>query len=94
MRHQDLCGEGAYVAEYYDGSSDAFFASKAATIIEYFNPTSGHYFYTGDAAEVDQLDTGTITGWQRTGESFQAIPAERMPSFAQPVCRFYARLLT
>lgn len=94
--------EGTYGAAYFDQQTFPapgddpklllrFFISPAGLIdiVEYFNATLGHYFITGDPAEIEKLDTGVIAGWQRTGESFPAFPPDRIPSFAQPVCRFY-----
>ena len=94
--------EGTYVAAYFDQQTSPapgdvpkvllrFIVSRAGpmNVVEYFNTALGHYFITGDPAEIEKLDTGAIAGWQRTGESFQAFPPDQIPSFGQPVCRFY-----
>ena len=93
---------GTYVARYFDQLTGPapgdvprgeirFFVSGTGLIdvVEYFNATLGHYFITGDPTEIEKLDTGVIAGWRRTGESFRAFPPDQIPSFAQPVCRFY-----
>ena len=64
-------------------------ATGPVEVIEYFNPRLGHYFITADRAEIEKLDSGVIAGWQRTGESFRALPPGEIPSFGLPVCRFY-----
>jgi hypothetical protein len=96
---------GAYDAAYYDDDVPppdfdlapprAVFQFTVAddeppTVVEYFNATLGHYFITLRADEIRRLDSGEITGWQRTGETFHAMPAfAAMPSYALPVCRYY-----
>ena len=94
--------EGTYGVAYFDQQTFPapaddpklllrFFVSPAGlmNVVEYFNSALGHYFITGDPSEIEKLDTGVIVGWGRTGESFLAFPPNRIPSFAQPVCRFY-----
>jgi Repeat of unknown function (DUF5648) len=60
-----------------------------ATAIEYFSPTLGHFFVTAFADEIAALDSGAISGWMRTGESFRVIPSTLAVSTLRPVCRFY-----
>jgi hypothetical protein len=59
------------------------------TVVEYFDAALGHYFITADAHEIAVLDSGQISGWVRTGETFHALPVDTMPSTAAPVCRYY-----
>jgi hypothetical protein len=59
------------------------------TVVEYFDAALGHYFITADAHEIAVLDSGQISGWTRTGETFHALPAATMPSSAAAVCRYY-----
>lgn len=58
-------------------------------VVEYYNTILEHYFITastGEQAMLDQIDPAE--GWQRTGESFQALaPGQRLA--ASNVCRFY-----
>jgi hypothetical protein len=59
------------------------------TVTEYYNTVTGHYFLSGTADENSLLESGARgAGWQRTGESFRAIP----PNYCYgsiPVFRFY-----
>jgi len=95
---------GQYVAQYFDlpdpsalndGSvpkaSFTFFVSSKGPVqvVEYFNAAIGRYFITADEAEIAALDSGHIPGWQRTGQSFHALPADQTPSNGGVACRFY-----
>jgi len=60
-------------------------------IIEYYNGTLDHYFITGDPDEISILDSGTFSGWSRTGLQFNAFAANPPGSGLQPVCRYYGR---
>jgi hypothetical protein len=93
---------GTYVADYFEPGTTStpdevpkaslrFVVTSAGPVevVEYFNAALGHYFMTADPAEIEKLDTGAIPGWQRTGQSFHALPVADMPSFGLPVCRFY-----
>jgi hypothetical protein len=93
---------GTYVVDYFEPGTTStpgevpkaslrFVVSDTGPVevVEYFNAALGHYFMTADAAEIEKLDTGAIPGWQRTGESFHALPPGELPSFGLPVCRFY-----
>jgi Repeat of unknown function (DUF5648) len=61
---------------------------NAQTLVEYANrgdfPNAplGNFFYTANAAEQAQLDSGQFGRFYRTGASFSV-------AGAQPVCRFY-----
>jgi len=65
------------------------------TAIEYYNAARDHYFVSASAPDIDALDSGVITGWQRTGESFSVGPARvshigiEWQYVGQPVCRIY-----
>ena len=59
----------------------------AATVVEYYHPVLDHYFMTPLPNEIDALDHGRITGWGRTGFTFEAFDAPA--ANANPVCRFY-----
>ena len=71
-------------------------ASPAAPVqvpaVEFYNASRDHYFMTSDANEIALLDSGTLTGWTRTGERFSvfAHPADVQARGAL-VCRFYGR---
>ncbi len=91
---------GVYDVYYYDypgfGYEDEpkltmrFYVSAKGpvNVVEYLNAALGHYFITSELAEIEKLDRPG-SGWSRTGESFRALPADEIPSFGRPVCRFY-----
>ncbi|HZQ61316.1 MAG TPA: hypothetical protein VFC24_08215, partial [Casimicrobiaceae bacterium] len=47
-----------------------------------------HYFITGIAAEIDNLDSGRTPGWVRTGKQFNAYATPGTNT--APVCRFFS----
>ncbi len=47
----------------------------AYTVIEYYDATLDHYFMTPLANEIEELDSGQIAGWSRTGRVFDAYPS-------------------
>ena len=58
---------------------------------EFYHPGLRHYFITANAAEKQSLDTGVVSGWQRTGESFKAYARGSNTSDSiSPVCRYYS----
>jgi lysyl endopeptidase len=59
----------------------------SAVAVEYYNRTLDHYFITISPVEIDALDSGTISGWERTGLRFLAYAAPTAGT--NPVCRFY-----
>ena len=65
--------------------------SSGMSVVEYYSGALDHYFLTGGADEIAQLDSGAQAGWKRTGQGFTAWtnPADAPPG-AQPVCRFYS----
>lgn len=59
-------------------------------VVEFHHAGLDHYFITGDAAEVQVLDLGTIPGWTRTGQVFQAYAIGSSPGpVTNPVCRYF-----
>ena len=44
-----------------------------ATFIEFYNPELDHYFYSGNASEIVDIDAGKVGHWIRTGENFVAL---------------------
>jgi len=62
-------------------------ASRAETVVEYYNASLDHYFMTPLQNEIDLLDSGRIAGWNRTGLVFDASATQT--AGASPVCRFY-----
>lgn len=57
-------------------------------IIEYYNAGFDHYFITGIAVEITNLDSGKTAGWVRTGKQFNAYANATASSV--PVCRFFS----
>lgn len=59
-----------------------------AQAIEYYHQEFGHYFLTANREEVQKLDRGEFTGWQRTGYHFgvRMLPGAEL----SPVCRFFS----
>jgi glucose/arabinose dehydrogenase len=55
--------------------------------VEYYYAAGDRYFVTSLAGEIEALDAGVLTGWQRTGLGFRAWPAPRTGSV--PICRFW-----
>jgi len=64
--------------------------SQAVTVVEYYNRTLDSYFITGRDNEKQQLDT--ISDFQRTGMTFQAVAAASAAPTDTRVCRFYVSL--
>ena len=56
-------------------------------VIEFFHARLDHYFMSGSPADIEALDSGSLHGWVRTGQSFRAY-ASAQPG-TSPVCRFY-----
>ena len=55
--------------------------------VEFYNKVLDHYFLTADQREINDLDTGAKTGWERTGLRF--LVHVKPTVGASPVCRFY-----
>ncbi|HEY3533338.1 MAG TPA: hypothetical protein VGL43_09480, partial [Casimicrobiaceae bacterium] len=63
-------------------------ASRAETVVEYYNASLDHYFMTPLQNEIDALDVSArILGWTRTGFVFEASATAGVG--LNPVCRFY-----
>ena len=77
------------VATNFAGKAVSFPALPVAAI-EYRNAGLDHYFISSLQFEIDTLDTGLISGWARTGESFKVYPSQASGGASvNPVCRFY-----
>jgi len=61
--------------------------AQRLTAVEYLQSDFGHYFITAAMQEIAALDVGAITGWRRTGLSFQVYGLD--PGAAN-VCRFWS----
>jgi PKD repeat protein len=58
-------------------------------VVEYYNASLDHYFITADTAEIRNLDSGTISGWSRTGYQFGAFSSTSSGADLSSVCRYY-----
>jgi hypothetical protein len=86
------------MVRWMDGQEEALLTryAKATSVVptvafavEYYHAALDHYVMTADPAEMDALDTGHFTGWQRTGMGFNVFhPADATP-MSLPVCRLY-----
>ena len=66
------------------------FPALSVTAIEYHHAGLDHYFISSLQQEIDTLDTGRISGWARTGQSFKVFPSQASGGAGvNPVCRFY-----
>ena len=66
--------------------TDGFQGSSKA--VEYHHAAFNHYFVTSLADEIASLDSGTFSGWTRTGESIDVYPAGTAGT--KGVCRFFS----
>jgi serine protease len=77
------------------GDSQLYFtrAIQVATtspVIEYYAPSTKHYFMSAGPSDIAGLDPGTV-GWLRSGQQWKAwLRQQDAPPGAMPVCRFYA----
>jgi hypothetical protein len=61
-------------------------------VVEFYHQGLNHYFITASPLEINNLDTGVLSGWVRTGLRFLAYTDPALaPPEAMPVCRFYMR---
>jgi mono/diheme cytochrome c family protein len=70
----------AYVGEAV--SARAAGAKDDRLVVEYYLPSTKHYFVSASRAEQTMIDSGAVGPWQRTGESF-------FSGGALQTCRFY-----
>ncbi|HEX3062156.1 MAG TPA: hypothetical protein VHP55_05780 [Usitatibacter sp.] len=70
--------------------TQAITVASTTPVVEYYAPSTGHYFMTAGPTDKALLDPGTA-GWMRTGQHWKAwLRAQDAPPGAMPVCRFYA----
>jgi len=59
-------------------------------VVEYYNAGLDHYFISALEPDIDALDSGRISGWSRTGQTFKVYPSQASGGAGvNPVCRFY-----
>lgn len=90
---------GVGMVRWMAGAEDAVLARmtmptgptpRVALAVEYYHAGLDHYFMTADPNEIIALDTGRMTGWQRTGMGFNVVAAgDATAGAAMPVCRYY-----
>lgn len=70
--------------------TQAITVASTTPVVEYYAPSTGHYFMTANPSDESWMDLGTA-GWMRTGQSWKAwLRKQDAPPNALPVCRFYA----
>lgn len=52
---------------------------RHSTIVEYTNPLTGSFFYTGDTGEMATIDADAAGPWRRTGLAFAAVTRTACP---------------
>ena len=92
---------GVGMVRWIDGVEEGLLASRTlpaqpvppvTRVVEYYHAGLDHYFMTADPAEIDALDTGRLTGWQRTGMGFNVVVGSASAAGgASAVCRYYGR---
>ncbi len=59
-------------------------------VVEYYNAGLDHYFISALQPDIDALDSGRISGWARTAQTFKVYPSQASGGAGvNPVCRFY-----
>ncbi len=66
-----------------------FCPNPAAQVVavEFHHKALDHYFLTANPGDINDLDTGVLAGWERTGLRFLA--HIKQAAGTNPVCRFY-----
>lgn len=68
------------------------FLPEIGQAVEFHHAALDHYFLTADPVEIDGLDRGVFSGWQRTGESLGVLRSDAgVGGSYVSVCRFYGR---
>jgi acid phosphatase type 7 len=70
------------------GLAASFPVGASLSAVEYYHSGYGHYFVTASPVEIVALDSGSISGWTRTGEAFAVL--EKGAAGAASVCRFWS----
>jgi hypothetical protein len=69
-------------------NASANMAALPVGSIEFYNAALDHYFISALAPYIDALDSGRISGWTRTGLSFNVFPSQAAGGDGvSPVCR-------
>jgi len=70
------------------GLATSVAVAATSTAIEFYHSGYGHYFVTASPQEIAALDSGKLSGWSRTGESFGVF--ELGTAGSANVCRFWS----
>jgi Repeat of unknown function (DUF5648) len=96
LANRSLCGPPGFVFQPFTPGFPTGLGVGVDPTIEYYNQSLDHYFMTSSQPDIDALDSGRISGWQRTGESFLAYITRSVrlfgggpPPTLSPVCRLY-----
>jgi len=81
--YEDAADIAAYLGTFLD-------TPPLPVVVEYYHAGFDHYFTTSSADEITKLDDGTIAGWARTGEQFNAYPRTDVDGGLTSVCRFFS----
>lgn len=65
-------------------------SAQSVTVVEFYNKALDAYFITGRLAEQQSLDG--LSGFMRTGMTFEASAATSASSTSKRICRFYINL--
>lgn len=77
-----VVGGPGFLARYVLGGA------STDTAVEYRESASGGYFVTSLPSEIARLDSGEISGWQRTGQYFSVLSGTDPAGIA--MCRFFS----
>jgi photosystem II stability/assembly factor-like uncharacterized protein len=78
------------LAVEYGSKVASISADPGYQVVEFYNAALDHYFITAYPQEIELLDNGTLRGWTRTGQVFNATAAtQSVDSRFTSVCRFY-----
>ena len=81
-------GQIAAIGPSDEHGCEALRLDPVPTAVEYHHRSFDHYFITALPNEISALDSGTFSGWERTGQSFGVLPLNAAGS--ANVCRFWS----
>ena len=84
-----------YLLRVCDGATSAACAATGtstapvspAAVVEFYNASLDHYFVSSLQPDIDALDSGRISGWARTGQSFKVYPTQAAGGASGPQAR-------
>jgi hypothetical protein len=75
--------------ELYDPHAAPPADPPTVPVVEFYNAQLDHYFISSLADDIYRLDDGSLSGWMRTGQTFNAYDVAVPGSGTSSVCRFY-----